>query len=195
MDNAPRYLAFAGAKLVAEGEVSEVLPTIKLRFDRSPSDTVFVFDVTTGRQTDFDLRGTLEDALARVHVGEHRGPGRPRLGVKSREVALLPRHWAWLEEQPSGISAAMRRLVEDAMKKAPGPERARRIRAALSNVLTALAGDRPHYEEATRALFKNDVERFEQLVARWPGDLRDYAVRQARAAYEAEDSEGGVGRE
>ena len=55
---------------------------------------------------------------------------------------------------------------EEAMKKAPGRERARRMRASLSNVLSALAGDRPHYEESTRALFAGDLERLEKLVAR-----------------------------
>lgn len=169
--------------------MGEVLPVLKRRFDRSPSDGVLVFDTETGRQTDFDLTGTLEDVLARTEVGARRGPGRPKLGVASREIALLPRHWEWLEEQPNGISAAVRRLVEEAMKKAPGRERARRIRASLSNVLTALAGDRPHYEESTRALFAGDLERLEKLVARWPSDLRNYAVRQARAADEAERSD------
>lgn len=189
MKEPPRYVAFAGARLVAEGEVGDVLPVLKRRFDRSPSDKVLVFDTETGRQTDFDLTGTLEDVLARTEVGSRRGPGRPKLGVTSREIALLPRHWEWLEEQPNGISAAVRRLVEEAMKKAPGRERARRLRASLSNVLTAVAGDRPNYEEATRALFAGDVEQLEKLVARWPSDLRSYAVRQARAADEAERSD------
>jgi uncharacterized protein len=191
MDDTPRYVVFVGSRLVAEGAVAEILPVLKRRFDRAPSDAALVFDVSTGRQVDFDLSGTLEDALARTRTGERRGPGRPKLGVTSREVALLPRHWAWLEEQPNGISAAIRRLVEEASKKEPGRERARRIRASLSNQLTALAGDRPHYEEVTRALFSGDVARVEDLVARWPRDLRDYTMRQVRAAHEAESSDRG----
>lgn len=189
MEDSPRYVAFAGPRLIAEGGVSDVLPVLKRRADRAPSNLTLVFDARTGRQVDFDLSGTLDDVLARVQGEERRGPGRPKLGVISREVALLPRHWEWLEDQPNGISAAMRRIVEEAMKQAPGRERARRIRASLSNLLTALAGDRPNYEEATRALFADDVERFEQLVARWPRDLRDYAVREMREAHEAECSD------
>ena len=48
------------------------------------------------------------------------GPGRPRLGVVSREVSLLPRHWEWLEEQPGGMSVSLRKLVEEARKRTRG---------------------------------------------------------------------------
>ena len=49
-----------------------------------------------------------------------------------------------------------------------------------------MAGDRPHYEEACRALFAGQTKRFEKLIARWPKDIREYAVEQARAAARAE---------
>lgn len=184
MEKTSQFVAFAAGRLVAEGQAEEVLPVLKARFDRSPDEQVHTFERETGRAVDFDLSGTLDDVLGRLRPA--RGPGRPKLGVTSREIALLPRHWAWLEQQPSGASAALRRLVEEAMKRAPGREQARLMRASLSNMLTALAGDRPHYEEATRALFADDVERLEQLVATWPRDLRDYTLREARAAAEAE---------
>ena len=103
-------------------------------------------------------------------------------------MTLLPRHWDWLEQQPSGISGALRRLVEQAMKDQPGKERARRLRAALSRFLAAVAGDRPGYEEASRALFAGDTARFETLARRWPKDIREHAVRQAREAARAEEA-------
>ncbi|MGG2324727.1 DUF2239 family protein, partial [Salmonella enterica] len=74
------------------------------------------------------------------------------------------RHWEWLDAQPNGASAALRRLVEGAIKHEPGKERARRIRAALSGFLSAMAGNRPHYEEACRALFAGDDARLAELV-------------------------------
>jgi hypothetical protein len=40
--------------------------------------------------------------------------------------------------------------------------------------MTTLAGDRPGYEEATRALFARDRARFESLVAAWPKDIGAY---------------------
>lgn len=176
------YAAFSGVRRVALGSLREVLPLLKQRFDQDPSELVLVFETETGRQIDFDLRGSLEDVLERHAALPARGPGRPKLGVTSREVSLLPKHWSWLEEHPSGISGALRRLVEQAMKSEGGPERARRLRAGLSRFLSAMAGDRPNYEEACRALFAGETERFESLIQRWPKDIREQALQQAGAA-------------
>jgi uncharacterized protein len=185
VDASASYLAFSGPRRIAAGPLAEVLPVLKERFDADPSEPVLAFDAETGEQVDFDLRGSLAEVLARA-APPARGPGRPRLGVVGREVSLLPRHWDWLEEQQSGASAALRRLVEAAMKAAPQRERARRIREGLSRFLTAMAGDRPHFEEATRALFAGDTARFEELVQRWPRDVREHAVERAREAARAE---------
>lgn len=176
METANRFVAFSGVRKVTDGVLRDVLPVLKDRFDRDPSELVLVFDVGSGRQVDFDLRGTLDQVLERAAPGPR--PGRPKLGVTSREVTLLPRHWDWLEQKDTGISGALRRLVEDAIKERPGNERVRRIQAALGRFLTSMAGDRPNYEEATRALFQADAARFEALVARWPKDIRAFALDQ-----------------
>jgi hypothetical protein len=186
-------VAFAGARQVAAGSLQNVLPVLKRRFDKDSSDLVLVFDVESGRQVDFDLRGSLEEVLGRAAPTQQRGPGRPKLGVTGREVSLLPRHWDWLEQQPTGISGAIRRLVEQAMKQRPGKERARRIRAALSQLLSSVAGDRPNYEEATRSLFAGDTAAFEDLVKKWPKDIRDFAVGRAHEADRADDERTPVG--
>lgn len=181
----PTHVAFSGGRRVAQGVLADVLPALKRREAKDASEPVLVFEIETGRQVDFDLRGSIADVLARVAPPDDaaRGPGRPRLGVVSREVSLLPRHWAWLEEQPSGASAAIRRLVEHAIKTQPGKERAKRIRASLSRVLAAIAGDRPGYEEAMRSLFRGEAEGFEAAIRKWPKDIRDYASdASARAA-------------
>jgi len=190
VEKLPNYVAFVGPRRVAAGRLEEILPGLKERFERDASELVLIFEVETGRQIDVDLRGSLEEVLERYVPSAARGPGRPKLGVTSREVSLLPRHWDWLEEQPSGASAALRRLVEAAIKHEPGKERARRIRAALSRFLSAMAGDRPHYEEACRALFAGDTARFGALVERWPKDIREHAVQQAQAATAAEQEDG-----
>lgn len=174
------YVAFAGSRRVAEGSAADVLPALKQRFDDDRPELVLVFERETGRQVELDLRGTLAEVLARSTASAPRGPGRPRLGVTSREVSLLPRHWDWLEQQPSGASAALRRLVDAAMRADPDAERARRRRDALLRVLTALAGDRPGFEEACRALYAGDAAAFVARVARWPRDVRAYA--EARVA-------------
>lgn len=186
MEKQLSYVAFVGPRRVASGGMGDILPGLKERFEKDASELVLIFEVETGRQLDVDLRGSLEEVLERYVPGASKGPGRPKLGVTSREVSLLPRHWDWLEEQPNGASAALRRLVEAAIKHEPGKERARRIRAALSRFLSAMAGDRPHYEEACRALFAGETAQFAQLVERWPKDIREHAVQQMQSADRAE---------
>lgn len=186
MEAETTYTAFAGTRRIAAGALRDLLPALKERFDTNRSDLVLVFEVETGRQVDFDLRGSLDDVLAREAPPPSRGPGRPKLGVTSREISLLPRHWDWLEQQSSGCSGALRRLVERAVKDQPGKERARRSRAALSRFLSSMAGDRPNYEDATRALFAGDVATFEARVRRWPKDIREYAIEKAREAMRAD---------
>jgi hypothetical protein len=39
-----------------------------------------------------------------------------------------------------------------------------------------MAGDRPGFEEASRALFAGDQRRFTELIANWPVDIRDHIV-------------------
>ncbi len=174
------YLAFAGVRRIALGPLADVIPALKQRFDRDPAESVLVFETDTGRQVDFDLRGTVAEAMARATPAK--GPGRPKLGVSSREVSLLPRHWEWLEQQGSGSSATLRKLVEQAMKTESGKARARQVRDALCRILTGMAGDRPNFEEACRALYAGDSARFAALVERWPKDIRDYALTQEQAA-------------
>lgn len=174
------YTAFAGDRTIASGRLAAVLE--RAMEHRSAKRPLLVFDDLTGRQADFDLRGSLEEVLARVEGRERTGPGRPRLGVVSREVSLLPRHWDWLEAQPNGISAALRRLVDEARKRAPAGERARAARDAASRFMWAMAGNLPGFEEASRALFADDRGRLEELTRRWPKDVRAHVVRMAWGA-------------
>lgn len=186
METTAFYAAFAGSRRLAFGPLRDVLPVLKQRFDQDASDLPLVFERDTGKQVDFDLRGSLEEVLEREAPLPTRGPGRPKLGVTSREVSLFPRHWEWLEQQPSGISGALRRLVEHAIKTEPGKEQARRVREALGRFLSTMAGNRPHYEEATRALYQGDVASFDELTRRWPKDIREYALERANEAMRLE---------
>lgn len=173
------YTIFQGAKLAGTGDIHETLKLAKGLSDQG-KDAFLILDNMTGREVDFDLCGTLEEVLAReIPSLEPRGPGRPKLGVASREVGLLDRHWSWLEEQPNGVSAALRRIVEEAMKREPAKQRARAMREALGRVMTSLAGDRPHFEEAMRALYAKDNARLEELIARWPKDIRELLTSRA----------------
>jgi hypothetical protein len=180
MSECANYTAFADQTRIASGPLDLVLRALKARFDRGESAGILVFEDGSGRQVDFDLRGTLEEVLARVAPAAPRtGPGRPRLGVVSREISLLPRHWEWLEEEPNGASAALRRLVDQARSQDQGSGSARRAQDAASRFMTAMAGNLAGFEEATRALYQKDRGRLEGLIADWPEDVREYAFRLA----------------
>jgi hypothetical protein len=99
--------------------------------------------------------------------------------VVAREVTLVPRHWEWLNAQAGGASVALRKLVEGARKATDGQSDVRQSREAAYRVMSALAGNLAGFEEATRALFAGDAERFSAMVADWPHDIRTYTQRLA----------------
>ncbi|MNY20673.1 hypothetical protein D3C86_1541690 [compost metagenome] len=175
--------AFAGNRLIASGAPSVVVAAVKAAHDAG--EAVLVFDDADARPVEFDLRGDLAAVLARLpsEPVEKRGPGRPKLGVTAREVTLLPRHWDWLAAQPGGASVALRKLVENALREAEGPDRVRRSREAAYRFMTAVAGDQPGYEEATRMLFAGDWVAFDAAIEPWPSDVRDYARRLAEGGW------------
>lgn len=112
-----------------------------------------------------------------------RGPGRPKLGVVAREVTLLPRHWDWLNGQPGGASVALRKLVEEARRANEGKDRLRRAQENAYRFMSAMAGNEPGFEEATRALFAGDRARFDEETKAWPEDVREHARKVAATAF------------
>jgi hypothetical protein len=170
--------AFAGPKRIGAGP----LPDVALRLAKRPAgdDPILVFNDANGAVVDLDLRGSETDIRARLEAGSatnpSRGPGRPRLGVVSREVTLLPHHWEWLGIQRGGASAALRRLVEEARRATASTDRQRVAEERTYRFIAAIAGDYPGFEEAARALFAHDTEGFEARMSEWPEDLRTYAL-------------------
>ncbi|WZO96663.1 DUF2239 family protein [Isosphaeraceae bacterium EP7] len=191
MDGGERsgYTAFEGARRIASGDRAEVALLTRDVVERGASGAVLIFDDSTGEQVDWDLRGTAEEVRERLlpptpddgpvaerpeEPGPTRGPGRPKLGVVAREVTLLPRHWEWLNGQPGGASVALRKLVEVARRENESRDRTRRATEAAYRFMSAMAGDRPGFEEASRALFAGDARRFEEQIKAWPDDLRQH---------------------
>lgn len=178
------YTSFAGEKLLVSGSLAEMLARTKQHLDEHEEANVLIFEDRTGKQIDFDFRGTVTDVLARaIPEKKTAGPGRPKLGVVCREISLLPRHWEWLEEQPGGASAALRRLVDEARKHEPEVQRARKARESASKFMWAMAGNRPGFEEASRALFANHRESFQSLIREWPADIRAHLERLTTDAF------------
>ena len=60
-------------------------------------------------------------------------------------------------------------------------DRLRAAREAAYHFMSAIAGDLPNFEEASRALFAGDRQRLEVLTAHWPADIRDHVLRLAFA--------------
>ena len=182
----PPFSAFAGPKLLASGPLAEVAIAIKIATG-AIADPIIIFDNATGKSLDIDLRGSHREVVARLPQPSTnepaieastgpRGRGRPKLGVVAREVTLLPRHWEWLSAQPGGASVALRKLVENARRASGDRDRQRAARDAAYHFMSTMAGDRPGFEEASRALFAGDRRRFTELIANWPVDIRDHIV-------------------
>ncbi|MBV9560117.1 MAG: DUF2239 family protein [Bradyrhizobium sp.] len=183
------FTTFQGQRRLATGPLPEVALAVK-RAESPRSEPILIFSDATGRAIDLDLRGDETAVLARLAGGtpaaedtpppsEPRGRGRPKLGVVAREVTLLPRHWAWLNDQPGGASVALRKLVDAARRGNGDADRQRAARDAAYHFMSAMAGNLPDFEEAIRALFADDRRRFAELIAPWPADIRDHAVRLA----------------
>ncbi|WMJ69624.1 DUF2239 family protein [Stenotrophomonas sp. 24(2023)] len=194
----PAFSCFDGHTHVASGPPVVVALALRQRRAADAAGPLLVFDNATGQTRDFDTRGSEAQLRARVAkafppaqaeaggdaaaVADEgaeaapRGRGRPKLGVVAREVTLLPRHWAWLAEQPGGASVVLRRLVEQASRAGADKDRRRRHAERAYQFLQTIAGDLPGFEDALRALFAHDRARLEALLAGWPGDVRAHAL-------------------
>jgi uncharacterized protein len=198
MSTSQTVIAFAGHERIAAGDISHVTAHVTRAMKRAPQRVpILVFDAVTGDQVDLDFRAqdssAKEQTPSRHRSGEGdapageepRGPGRPKLGVVAREVTLLPRHWDWLGSQPGGASVALRKLVEQAMRANVDKDRVRAAQNAAYRFMSVMAGDRPGFEEASRALFAGDAEKFHRFADAWPKDVRDLAVKLAGDALPA----------
>jgi hypothetical protein len=190
----PAFIAFDGDRRIAAGDLLEVARAAKQTLDRHQEAAVLIFDGIMSNAVDLDFRGSVDDVLARLPAADNiadaepaapasRGPGRPKLGVVAREITLLPRHWEWLARQPGGASVAIRKLVDDARRGGEDRDRIRQGQDAAYRFMSAMAGNRPHFEEAIRALFAPNPQRFNELIDGWPADVRDHAAQLAGRAF------------
>jgi hypothetical protein len=197
--------AFTGTRLLSAGALTDVALAVKAA-TRASADAILVFDDATGRVIDLDLRGSKSEIAARLPKflgdvtppitpddastasasgADKRGRGRPKLGVVPREVTLLPRHWDWLGAQPGGASVTLRRLVDEARRAGAASEQLRQAREVAYRFMSAMAGNLPGFEEATRALFAGDAARYASLIAAWPDAIAAYTARLAAGAFAA----------
>lgn len=177
-----QIIAFDGDHCIASGDITDV--AVRVKQVLSPQSQILLFDLESSRPVEIDFRGSVADVTTRLKNSlspepAPRGPGRPKLGVVAREVTLLPRHWEWLAAQPGGASVTLRKLIEDARRKTAAKDEARERQESVHRFLSAIAGNKPHYEDVLRALYANDGARFHALIADWPTDVRRHLERLA----------------
>lgn len=178
-DPAATFTAFQQFQRLASGTRPEVEQAVRAALGAG-AQSLLVFDDATGKVVDVDLRplpASPAGTPPAPPAAEPRTRGRPKLGVVAREITLLPRHWEWLATQPGGASVVLRRLVDEARRTTAGPQQARAAREAAYAFMSAMAGDLPGFEEASRALFAHDRAGLEARMASWPQDVRAYALR------------------
>ncbi len=189
------FTLFVGHTKIASGRLDQLALSAKRAIESASDGAVLIFDNQSGRNIDIDIRGTDKQVLARLQPSapsavsepetsnqagtgnEQRGRGRPKLGVVPREVTLLPRHWEWLAMQQGGASVVLRKLVEQAKKAGSESAIIKQAQERTYHFMQAIAGDMPGFEEATRALFKNERQPFENLISSWPIDIKDHAMQ------------------
>ncbi|PWQ93261.1 DUF2239 family protein [Leucothrix pacifica] len=185
-----QYIAVHHKKLLAQGSLETLVNTVKaISNDIEP----LVFALGSFKRIEINWHGDAASVLAGLpQLGDSdsastetsaataettqepfapKKRGRPKLGVTSKEVTLLPRHWEWLASQRGGASVTLRRLIDEARKNPTIEEVISLKQQRLDGFMGLLFGDEAGYEEASRALFRNSRVSFEAAIAGWPDDL------------------------
>ena len=149
---------------MARGAAEDVASAMRALQPLARSSDLLAFDDETGQQVDLDLRSA-------ANRQESRRRGRPSLGVKAKEVTLLPRHWEWLARQRGGASATLRRLVEDAPRQGRTEQG---CRDAAYRFLSVKAGDLPKFEDAVREIYAGNRVGYDHFSHGWPLAIRDH---------------------
>lgn len=161
------YSVFKDHSLIHQGSLDEVLTRAHAWVQAGGAQPLLFFRHQDGAQLDFPLHLSLQELLDSQNTPQEApGPGRPKLGVQSREVTLLPKHWEWLERQGAKASGTLRKLVEAAMAQEEATGKGRCWAAA--RILTSLGGDLPQSEEALRRLYAGDAQGVFPLAQAWP---------------------------
>jgi uncharacterized protein len=180
MDSTTRCTAFEGTTKVAAGDLGAVALVVKVLTETAPERLIIIYDDASGQEIDIDFRGSDEDVLSRItSAPPQRGRGRPKLGVVAKEITLLPRHWEWLASQSGGASATIRRLIDEARRANTDKDRQRQAQKACYRFMSAVAGNLPDFEEASRALFAGNLGRLSELSLSWPADVRQHVLKLA----------------
>lgn len=195
--------AFCGEHLLSSGPLIEVALAAHHASGTEDAKPVAIFDDTTGDPIDLDLRAPKAAIIAQLYEQSIATPapdakrgkpqvcdkadggppsrrrGRPKLGVVSREITLLPRHWEWLASQPGGASLMLRRLVDAACQVSGETRPAGMVRERVYRFISTVGTNRSNFNETVSALLSGNLERFTYELSFWPADVSSYALRLA----------------
>ncbi|WP_339721031.1 DUF2239 family protein [uncultured Paraglaciecola sp.] len=170
-----QYLAIYDNKVVSRGSLEDIIYQVKAL--QTPIEPL-VFEQQSCQRIDFSWHGDAATVLKAATGGNTTANkrGRPKLGVKAKEVTLLPRHWEWLSTQRGGASAALRRLIDEAQKNASTEDVICTKQQQLDKFMLTFLGDEPGFEEASRALYRNSKVSFEAAIATWSSDIKEFVM-------------------
>ena len=182
MNSETLYTAFHGNTQIITDTLFKVALTIK-EIDNHQSN-ILIFNNQTGQQIDLNLVGSEQDLKQRyAEVEEVKKVGRPKLGVISREITLQQKHWNWLDQQNASASAVIRKLIDQELNNPASESNIMLAKQAVDRFMSAMSGNMPNYEEATRALYQGNKTNFLKLIQDYPTDLRTYLKQQSTYAF------------
>ncbi len=165
------YLAIYKQNLIARGDLEGIVREVKAL---GGAIEPVVLNTQTCERLEFSWQGDIDTVIGNLPLPAEKPAnkrGRPKLGVTSKEVTLLPRHWAWLKTQRGGASAIIRRLIDEAIENVSVEDLIHIKQNQLYNLMTHL-GDLQGFEEASRALYRNSKASFAEAIESWPSELR-----------------------
>lgn len=182
MNTQNTYTAFSGHTLIAQAQLPDI--ALKLKHLSETAENILIFNDQTGRQIDLDLSGSEQEIQQRYREPEPaKKVGRPKLGVISREITLQKKHWDWLDQQNASASAVIRKLIDKELNDPASESNIMLAKQATDRFMSALLGNMPNYEEATRALYQGDQAIFLKLIKNYPLDPQLYICRLSMHAF------------
>ena len=177
------YTAFLDEQCLVNGTLVDVATAIQQHANQSNA-TLLIFNDQTGKQIDLDISGSKQDIQQRYAEPEMvKKVGRPKLGVISREITLQQKHWDWLDQQSSSASAVIRKLIDNELNNPNLESNKMLAKQATDRFMSAMLGNMPNYEEATRALYQGDQAVFLKLIKDYPLDPQQYIRRLSMHAF------------
>ncbi|WP_168926862.1 MULTISPECIES: DUF2239 family protein [Acinetobacter] len=182
MNTQTTYTAFSGSTLIASGQPTDLV--LKIKLIPETTESILIFNDQTGQQIDLDLSGSEQELQQRYAEPEEiKKVGRPKLGVISREITLQKKHWDWLDQQSTSASAVIRKLIDKELNDPNSESNILLAKQATDRFMSAMLGNMPNYEEATRALYQGDQELFLKLIKDYPLDPQQYICRLSMHAF------------